>query len=92
LGPTPEMVFLGDPVNANTATVLSHLRRTFIPNKVVALRPAPAASDHRSSALDPLFTGKSAGDPDPTLFICQNFTCQAPASGIEAATKQIGAL
>ena len=92
LGPTPEIVFLGDPVNANTATVLSHLRRTFIPNKVVALRPAPAASDHRSSALDPRFTGKSAGDPDPTLFICQNFTCQAPASGIEAATKQIGAL
>jgi uncharacterized protein YyaL (SSP411 family) len=92
LGPTPEIVLLADPANPNTSSVLGQLRRTFVPNKVVALRPATTASDHRSSALDPLFAGKSASDPEPTLFICQNSTCQAPVSGIEAVAKQIGAL
>jgi uncharacterized protein YyaL (SSP411 family) len=92
LAPTPEIVLLGDRTNPNTASVLGQLRRRFIPSKVVALRPATAAGDYQSPALDSIFAGKSALDPEPTLFVCQNFTCQAPVSGAEAATKQISAL
>src|SRR5262249_14207870 len=65
LGPTPEIVLLGAPASRDTATVLGQLRRTYIPNKVAALRPAPAGSDRRSPALDPLFAGKSPLDPEP---------------------------
>jgi uncharacterized protein YyaL (SSP411 family) len=92
VGPTPEIVLLGDPANRDAGSVLDQLRRRFIPSKVVALRPATAAGNYQSPALDSLFAGKSAREPEPTLLICQNFTCQAPVSGIEAATKQIGAL
>jgi len=93
LGPTPEIVLLGNPTNRDTALALGQLRRTFIPNKVVALRPETATPAVKlSSALDSLFAGKSAGDPEPTLFVCQDFTCQAPVDGVETAKKQIDAL
>ena len=38
LGPTSEIVLLGEPDNSDTADVLRELRGRFIPNKVVALR------------------------------------------------------
>lgn len=91
LGPTPEIVLLGEPRNAETEAVLREVRRIFVPNKVVALRSI-TSNMHRSAALDPLFAGKSPREPEPTMFICQNFTCQAPVNGRQASIHQIEAL
>jgi uncharacterized protein len=92
LGPTPEIVLIGDSTNRDTASVLDQLRRKFIPNKVIALRPATAVSGHRSAALDSLLAGKSSRDVQPTVFVCRNFSCQAPVNGVEAAIEQIRGL
>jgi uncharacterized protein YyaL (SSP411 family) len=86
-GPTPEIVLLGDPGDKDTAAVLSSLRQTFIPNRVVALKRD--ASGQESSALAPLFEGRTAGAEAPTLFVCENLACQAPVSGREAVLKVI---
>ncbi len=86
LGPTPEIVFLGEPKSADTGAVLSELRHRFVPNKVVACR-APQSNAFRSAALDPLFAGKELSGPEPGLYICENFACQAPTFGREAAAK-----
>src|SRR5262249_54142639 len=75
-GPTPEIVLLGDPTGSDTAAVLSGLRHTFIPNRVVALRSGGESSG--SSALVPLFEGRGNGAEQPTMFVCENFACQAP--------------
>ncbi len=83
LGPTPELVILGDPDSADARDVVADLRRRFIPDKVVALRPGSQAI--AGSALDPLFAGKTALDPPPTVFLCERFACQAPVTGCEAA-------
>ncbi len=85
LGPTPEIVILGDPQEENTAAVLADLRSRFIPNRVVACR-ADTATGH-GGHLDALFAGKEKKDTFPTVFICQNFTCQAPASGKDAVIE-----
>jgi uncharacterized protein YyaL (SSP411 family) len=85
LGPTSEIVMLGDRENADTSAVLQELRRRFIPNKVVALRSAAQSSTAAvSKSLNPIFAGKSPLDSQPTLFVCENFTCQAPVSGTDA--------
>jgi uncharacterized protein YyaL (SSP411 family) len=92
LGPLYELALLGDPHDAATASVLSRLRQTHFPNRVVACRRSAtetASGTPRSEHLDPLFAGKALGEPAPTLFICQGFTCQAPVNGAENA---IGAL
>ena len=84
-GPTPEIVVLGDRSQPDTAAVLDGLRQRFIPNRVVACRSAErAAGEHHSPHLDPLFAGKSPSGSEPTVFVCQNFVCQAPVSGCEA--------
>jgi uncharacterized protein len=88
LGPTSEIVLLGDVNNNDTAKALNELRSKFIPDKVVALRTVESKSA-RSPVLDPLFAGKSPSDPEPTLYICQNFTCAAPVAGPEAAIAEI---
>ncbi len=84
LGPTPEIVILGDPQRADTAAALADLRHRFVPNKIVACRRAdPVASG--SPALSPLFAGKELHGPEPAVFICEQFACQAPLFGKEAA-------
>ena len=84
LGPTPEIVIVGDPKSATTQQILADLRHRFLPNKIVALR-APDA--HGSSALDPMFAGKEMLSGEPTVFICQDFACKAPVVGAEAVRQ-----
>ncbi len=82
LGPTPEIVVLGDAKNSDTKAVLADLRHRFLPNRVLAVCPTGSVPEerHRSLALDPLFAGKTASVL-PTVFICENFTCAAPIVG-----------
>jgi hypothetical protein len=81
-GPTPEIVVVGDPREADTAAALASLRHSYLPNKVVACRPPGAKT---SGLLDPLFAGKVATGNQPAVYVCENFACQAPVFGKEAA-------
>jgi len=82
IGPVREIAILGDPQSPETAAVLSDLRKRFIPDCVVACR---RPGDAGGSALDPLFAGRELRPPEPTVFVCENFACQAPISGPAAA-------
>ncbi len=81
-GPTPEIVVLGNPDEADTAESLAALRHRFVPNQVVACRPGDAGI---SGPLDGLFDGKSLAGPEPAVFVCEDFACQAPEFGKDAA-------
>jgi uncharacterized protein YyaL (SSP411 family) len=84
LGPTPEIVIVGDPAAGETAAAIADLRRRYIPNKAVACREAP---ERGGSALAAAFRGKVAGEPPPAVYVCENFACQAPAHGPSAAKR-----
>jgi uncharacterized protein YyaL (SSP411 family) len=90
LGPTPEIVVAGSD-SAGIAAVLSALRRRYIPNKAVVAR-LPGADAWRSKALEAMFAGKDAAPPEPTVYICENFACQAPVVGKAAALEAIARL
>ena len=85
LGPTPEIVILADPQASATQQILADLRRRFLPNKIVALRTPNATQCE--PVLEPMFAGKQMLAGEPTVFICQNFACQAPVTGIAAARQ-----
>ena len=86
LGPTPEIVVVGNGDHADTAAALRELRHRFIPNKVVAGRLTNGTtSTHRSPAMEPLFAGKVAAVASDALYVCENFACQAPAVDLKAA-------
>jgi uncharacterized protein YyaL (SSP411 family) len=83
LGPTYELVFAGNEDDP----ALRDLRRRYLPGKVLAGstgEPAP-------KLLRDLLAGKSKG-AEPVLYVCEGFTCQAPAEGRAAIAAALEAL
>jgi hypothetical protein len=84
LGPMPEIVVVG-PDNDDTRAALTDLRQRFIPRRVIG-RGKPGLQ--HSSHLAPLFAGRTSAGDTPSAYICENFACQAPISGLEAIRQQ----
>jgi uncharacterized protein len=84
-GVTPEIAIVGDSREADTAAALRTLRHTFLPRKVVACR-APGQINE-AGPLTAMFTGKTAGKDQPAVYVCEQFTCQAPVFGRDAAVS-----
>ena len=89
LGPTYEMVLAGDLQEKTTTDILADLRRRFLPNKVMAFA---ARGDQPSAPLAELLQGKSMLGGGPTLYVCEGFTCQAPAQGDEEISHALDEL
>ncbi|MDZ4656691.1 MAG: thioredoxin domain-containing protein [Bythopirellula sp.] len=86
LGPTYELVFAGDD-EPESRKVLADLQRRFLPNKVLAFSHAKPPA-----ALAGLLQGKTMLGGVPTLYICEGFTCQAPAQGKEEIAHALDGL
>ncbi len=86
IGPLHEIVVLGRKDEDLTAAVLSDLRRRYIPNRLLACRERAEYPDG-SRYLDALFASKAAESASPTVYVCQNFTCQRPVSGRDAVLE-----
>ncbi len=82
IGPSYEVVIVGNPQAGDTKDMLNAIRRHFIPNKVVILRPgdqelpdiirfAEFTKDH--SSID----GKA------TTYVCLNYACKMPTTDIK---------
>lgn len=80
-GPTYELVLAIDSETAADRQVLADLQQRYLPNKVlVALGPNSPAPPQAAADL---LAGKTRMGDAPTLYICEGFTCQAPAQGAE---------
>ena len=82
LGPVQEIAIVRQPVSSDLPKVLQIIRRQFQPNRVIAMKTA--GEDSKADAVIPLLAGKTAL-ATVTTYICENFTCQAPLIGVEAA-------
>lgn len=89
LGPSHEVVLLADGQDRPEA--ISTLQRAYWPRKVFAARPAAG----HEQALDSLFAGRRVVDGQPTMYVCQDRVCQAPAVGLHeigaAIPRMVGA-
>jgi uncharacterized protein YyaL (SSP411 family) len=84
LGPTPEIVIVGLD-NEESRAALSDLQQQFIPRRVLGRgKPGQQHSQH----LAPLFAGRTSAGEQPSVFICENFACQAPVSGLAAIREE----
>ena len=91
LGPTYELVIIGDPGVPETDHLLREIRGSFLPECVLA---CGCREDHagRSSLLKSIFHGRMEAKEEPTLYVCENYLCSEPARGIEAARQRIAQL
>ena len=89
VGPSYEIVISGAAEADDTANMLEAIRRRFIPNKVVLLRPKEAAEDGILK-LAP-YTGNQASlNGHATAYVCQNFACKAPTTDVQDMLDALG--
>ena len=82
LGPTQEIVVVGEAANPEVIEVLRFLRQTFRPNQVLAWK-AQTDTPKELEELLPILKDRSAQGA-ATTYVCENFTCQAPIVGAQA--------
>lgn len=81
LGPSFEVVIVGDPDGEDTQAMLAALREDFNPNKVVLLRDK---GDDPTIAEFAEFTKSMFSlNGRATAFVCTNYYCQKPTTDVE---------
>jgi uncharacterized protein YyaL (SSP411 family) len=90
LGPSYEVIIVGDPNLPDTNHLLMPLRQQFIPNKVVHLRP-PTVMEHM---IDQYIGFAPLIDPNApvhaTAYVCRNFQCELPTTKSSVMLRQLG--
>lgn len=81
VGPSYEVVIVGDPEGKNTQAMLVALSRKFIPNKVVLLKPTNKwATDIVRLAEFTKYQSSLSGKA--TAYVCLNHACKQPTTDI----------
>jgi len=79
IGPSSEVIIAREMNQPDTQTLITALRKNFVPNKIVIFRPQnEAAPDIETIA--PLMQSHSAINGKATAYVCNNFTCAQPTN------------
>ena len=81
LNPTKEIVILGEKGNELEKLVF----REFLPHKVLIL----AENVEENSEFIPLLKERKMIEGKPTAYVCENFTCQKPATSADELKDQL---
>ena len=76
LGTPIEIAVVGQESDSRLAGLLRAVWQTYLPNRVIALSTEGIAE---ASAVIPLLLNRDTLHTEPTAFVCQNYTCRAPA-------------
>ena len=80
LGPSYEIVIAGTPDSEDTAGMLNSIRKNYIPNKTITLRP-PDESSKLLEIVDSL-KFKKQENSKATAYICSGNTCKSPTTDL----------
>jgi uncharacterized protein YyaL (SSP411 family) len=82
IGPSYVIVIAGILQNEDTRKMLNVIRKEFIPNKIVILRPA----DQESPTIDNIaeaYKFQNSLDGKATSYVCENYTCKPATTDIK---------
>ncbi len=81
-GPSHEIVIVGKPGAEDTMNMLRAIRRSFLPNAVVILKPMSEESPS-ISRLASFVEYMTARDNKATAYVCTNFKCEFPTNKVD---------
>jgi uncharacterized protein YyaL (SSP411 family) len=81
--PPRELVFAPGRSTEDNESALRAIRARFSPDTVIAGAQEPMPVEL------PALQGKTSVKGEPTLYVCRNFTCEAPLIGVDAITAEI---
>lgn len=82
VGPSLEIVIVGDPKKPETTAMLKAVNQSYSPNKVVIFKDTTLKGSQLAS-LAPYTKLQVAIDGKATAYVCQNFACAAPTTDIK---------
>jgi uncharacterized protein len=88
IGPSREILIVGELKSADTRHLLSAINRSFVPNKIIVFRPADSGSSGIRS-LAPWAAGQNCIDGKATAYVCNNFQCNLPTTDESIMLKLI---
>ncbi|MFX1514409.1 MAG: thioredoxin domain-containing protein [Promethearchaeota archaeon] len=81
VGPTYEVIIVGDSQAEDTREMIQAIQSAYIPNKVVIYRP----SDQKSPDIDQVIDFSKNYDNlfgRATVYVCQNYSCKLPTTDV----------
>ncbi len=87
IGPSIELVIVGDVGGKDTRALLTAARGRFLPNKVVLLRPPGEAGD--VLALVPWIEHHVQVDGRATAYVCRDHECRLPVTDADALVREL---
>jgi hypothetical protein len=88
VGPSYEVVIAGDPGSESLRKMLRALRREFVPNKVVLLRPCQPNAPPIVELAEFTRNQKSMNG-QATAYVCRNYTCKLPTTDPQAMLSSL---
>ena len=79
-----EIVVAGDPGEPSFDALVHEVRKTFLPQRVVA-----RGHERADTKLMPLVAGKLAEAASARAFVCRNYTCGLPANTVGELRRQL---
>ncbi|HHU76306.1 MAG TPA: thioredoxin domain-containing protein [Firmicutes bacterium] len=90
LGPVREMVLVGKaPGDSNVLALLRNIQKRFLPRKVFLFYNPGQETGRELAKISPLIKDKGLVDGKPAVYICENFSCQAPLTSPEDLEKYL---
>jgi hypothetical protein len=87
LGPGQEIVVAGNPDTNVTQEMISIIHRSFLPNKVLLLRPDRDKEAQKAFQLSPFLEPLSPINNRPTVFLCSQYACRSPITDVAGLKK-----
>lgn len=90
VGPSFEVVLVGNKDAVHTQEMITALRSAYIPNKVVIFR-----ADEKSpeiATISPFVSNMTSIDGNPTAYVCRNYSCTLPATDAQKMLDQLNEL
>ncbi|HSG06180.1 MAG TPA: hypothetical protein VLB09_07250, partial [Nitrospiria bacterium] len=78
-----------NPDSADTQAIRRELNRTYNPNRIIG-HSGPMDGEGGFESASPLLKGKTLVDGKAALYICRDFTCQAPVSDPSQVQDRFG--
>jgi uncharacterized protein len=86
-GPGQEIVVAGNPAEDKAGEMISMIQRSFLPNKVLLLRPEGERETQIAGKLSPFLEPLIPVNNQPTVFLCSQYACQSPMTDVDELKK-----
>lgn len=83
LGPTHEVVIVGNPTASDTNAMLRAVHAHFLPHAVLLLYPEQPEKQNAIAKLAPFVQGLASKNQQATAYVCSNFACQTPTNSVQ---------